>query len=69
MGSSCVTKGYPLAKNGTVQITKDVATDLYATETFDAANTPEGTRQTPYFTGVTLQMNEGAEPPTEPTSS
>ena len=58
---SCIEKGYPLAKNGTVLIQKDVASALYATNNLGAEGAPEGARQSPFFTRVTLTINEGSE--------
>lgn len=59
---SCVHRGYPLGKTGSVEIRVDVAANLFAADVLDTSGKPaEGPRQQPAATGVTLYMSENGE--------
>jgi hypothetical protein len=58
LASSCIHRGYPLGTSGAVDIRVDVAGALFARDGKD----PDGARQTPSETGVTLALTEDDDP-------
>jgi len=61
VGGACVKKGYPLGKDGSVDIRIDVQEKLFAADVLDAQGKPVGPRQQPFATGVLLYMSDNGE--------
>lgn len=62
LAAGCIDRGYPLGKGGSVDVRTDVAGALFAADLLDAEGKAIAPRQSPYQTGVTLQLSEGSEP-------
>lgn len=58
LAASCIHRGYPLGTSGAVDIQVEVAGALFAADGLD----PEGVRQAPRETAVTLTLTEDDEP-------